>query len=200
MQNQGCDKCRSRKVKCDRTKPICQRCEKIGNQSCAYRDQFDSILRNQTSRTAERAREKWRSRSKKVAASSEEPLPADQSPSAQASQSSGESGSLDELVHRRFYHDWVIENAPPGAHFMEFLPGLYNKAPKDSVLATAMRALAYANYSMRCNSPGTLSLAIANCNTAMSDLNHVIDNPTEAFSDETLAAINLLGLYEVGSN
>ena len=201
--SKGCTKCRSRKVKCDRTKPVCEKCIKIGHQNCTYSDQFDIILRNQTSQTAERARDKWRSRSKKVLGSSEQALRQHQKVWMEHEQTKHpmEPGTLENLVHQRFFYDWVIPidrtSAFPSERFFDFLPELYKKAGSGSALSAAVKALAYANYSLRCKSPESVSLAISNCNMAMNLLNQAVEKPTEAFSDESLAAINVLGLYEV---
>ncbi|KAF2642472.1 hypothetical protein P280DRAFT_505883 [Massarina eburnea CBS 473.64] len=61
--SKGCDSCRSRKVKCDETKPICVRCTKSGHE-CRYRDHADLLFRNQTVQAAQKAEDSWRKRSK----------------------------------------------------------------------------------------------------------------------------------------
>lgn len=86
--SKGCESCRSRKVKvstlfgatvyrasqatraasanldkCDETKPVCNRCSKVGHE-CKYRDPADLLFRNQTAFAAHKAEESWRKRSK----------------------------------------------------------------------------------------------------------------------------------------
>ncbi|KAH7125100.1 hypothetical protein B0J11DRAFT_549974 [Dendryphion nanum] len=61
--SKGCESCRARKVKCDETKPSCNRCSKSGHD-CKYRDQADLLFRNQTALAAQKAEDSWRKRSK----------------------------------------------------------------------------------------------------------------------------------------
>ncbi|KAF9693552.1 hypothetical protein EKO04_008529 [Ascochyta lentis] len=61
--SKGCEPCRARKVKCDETKPACNRCSKSSHE-CKYRDQADLFFRNQTAFAAQRAEDSWRKRSK----------------------------------------------------------------------------------------------------------------------------------------
>ncbi|KAF1834947.1 hypothetical protein BDW02DRAFT_313327 [Decorospora gaudefroyi] len=61
--SKGCEACRTRKVKCDETRPACSRCSKAKHE-CRYRDQADLYFRNQTASAAQRAEESWRKRSK----------------------------------------------------------------------------------------------------------------------------------------
>ncbi|KAF2690940.1 hypothetical protein K458DRAFT_288220 [Lentithecium fluviatile CBS 122367] len=61
--SKGCESCRTKKVKCDETKPVCSRCSKTGHE-CKYRDQADLLFRNQTAVAAQKAEDSWRKRSK----------------------------------------------------------------------------------------------------------------------------------------
>lgn len=197
--SKGCTKCRARKVKCDRTSPVCERCQKIGNTACIYRDQFEVRLRDQTSRVAEKAQEKWRSRAKR-AASVDEPL-IQIHDTAQILVSPPD--ALEDFVYQRFCHDWIIPRDPEqpqfGIQFMEFLPELYSKTPPGSALSAAMAAIAYSNYAQRCKRPEFLPRAIKSSSVAMALLKGAMENPKEAFLDDTLAVVNVLGIYEVRS-
>jgi hypothetical protein len=187
-------------IQCDQSKPTCERCIKGGySDECLYRDRFDIVLRDQTSQTAERAKVKWRSRSKQGIGGDDSGL--ETTVGSSSSRTSSFVDSVDDYVLQRFVYDWVIPRdltgVQPGSQFMEFLPDMFQKSSPGSPLKLAVSALAYANYSRRCRSPESMPLAMTYCNKALSALNLTVSIASEAFSDETLTAITVLGLYEV---
>ncbi|KAF2665004.1 hypothetical protein BT63DRAFT_443311 [Microthyrium microscopicum] len=190
QRSKGCAKCRSRKIKCDLVRPVCSRCTKIGNQDCVYQDQFEIILRDETSRAGERARTKWRSRAK-------QPNPTEPS-------LSPEMDIPEEKISERFLYDWVLVKTGPtatyGHFFLDYLPDMLERSPKNSILRTAIDALSYVNYAQRCNAPELLPYSFEKCTRALKMLKAMMEKPDEACSDETLTAITLLGLYEAMSS
>ncbi|KAM0245591.1 hypothetical protein ACHAQJ_010517 [Trichoderma viride] len=53
--SRGCQMCRTRRIKCDETKPTCKQCAKSRRQCPGYRDEFDLVFRNETQATEKRA-------------------------------------------------------------------------------------------------------------------------------------------------
>ncbi|KAK0764612.1 hypothetical protein N5P37_002078 [Trichoderma harzianum] len=53
--SRGCQMCRTRRIKCDETKPTCNQCAKSRRQCPGYRDEFDLVFRNETQATEKRA-------------------------------------------------------------------------------------------------------------------------------------------------
>ncbi|KAK0669752.1 hypothetical protein QBC41DRAFT_101797 [Cercophora samala] len=53
--SKGCQMCRTRRIKCDETKPTCNQCSKARRQCPGYRDEFDLLLRNENQAAARRA-------------------------------------------------------------------------------------------------------------------------------------------------
>ncbi|KAH6606258.1 hypothetical protein Trco_005411 [Trichoderma cornu-damae] len=53
--SRGCQMCRTRRIKCDETKPTCKQCAKSRRQCPGYRDEFDLVFRNETLATEKRA-------------------------------------------------------------------------------------------------------------------------------------------------
>ncbi|KAK4664452.1 uncharacterized protein QC763_505650 [Podospora pseudopauciseta] len=53
--SKGCQMCRTRRIKCDETKPTCNQCAKARRQCPGYRDEFDLLLRNENQAAARRA-------------------------------------------------------------------------------------------------------------------------------------------------
>ncbi|RDW73766.1 hypothetical protein BP5796_07208 [Coleophoma crateriformis] len=54
--SRGCQMCRTRRIKCDETKPTCLQCQKSRRQCPGYKDDFDLVFRNETQATERRAR------------------------------------------------------------------------------------------------------------------------------------------------
>jgi hypothetical protein len=181
-----------------------------------YRDEFDVFLRNETSQTAEKAQKKWRSRAKKAEHDDE-----GSSPSAASQTSSGrESGSpsdnihllipqamslgpsLADLAHQRFLFDFVVPADPSKTMdgFQTFIPGFFNVAAPASCFAAAISAVSLANYGGRCKSVEAKELAVEKYGKALALLGQSLTKSTEGCSPETLAAICLLGSYEVCSD
>ncbi|KAK4194395.1 hypothetical protein QBC40DRAFT_319878 [Triangularia verruculosa] len=53
--SKGCQMCRTRRIKCDETKPTCNQCAKARRQCPGYRDEFDLLLRNENQAAARRS-------------------------------------------------------------------------------------------------------------------------------------------------
>lgn len=54
--SRACKLCRTRRIKCDETKPHCLKCQKTNRQCPGYRDAFDINLRDETQRTIRKAK------------------------------------------------------------------------------------------------------------------------------------------------
>ncbi|KAF3763764.1 hypothetical protein M406DRAFT_85177 [Cryphonectria parasitica EP155] len=56
--SRGCQMCRTRRIKCDETKPTCNQCTKARRTCPGYKDEFDLVFRNETKATERRALKK----------------------------------------------------------------------------------------------------------------------------------------------
>ncbi|KAL2170403.1 hypothetical protein VTG60DRAFT_4889 [Thermothelomyces hinnuleus] len=53
--SKGCQMCRTRRIKCDETKPTCNQCAKARRECPGYKDEFDLVLRNENLAAKRRA-------------------------------------------------------------------------------------------------------------------------------------------------
>ncbi|PVI00093.1 hypothetical protein DM02DRAFT_642649 [Periconia macrospinosa] len=60
--SKGCDMCKSRRIKCDETKPICNNCIKSGRRCPGYREEFDIMFRDENKAMAKKVRNSSRRR------------------------------------------------------------------------------------------------------------------------------------------
>ena len=222
----GCQRCRQRKLKCDETKPICQKCTRAGYE-CVYRDSFDAHLRDQTEETVERAKQKWRARAQRSSQSppSQETSRAQSSsrrdpPSRSISHAREDrispryslaaalgdpNGSLEisyqDLAINRFFYDFVIHTPDStstklGGH-MSFLPDLYQQSAQDSALVSATLAAAYANFNGRMKTSKAPSGGRKQYGLALKLTRDALESPSDKHEDGTLLAVYLLCLYEI---
>ncbi|KAK4236934.1 hypothetical protein C8A03DRAFT_35133 [Achaetomium macrosporum] len=89
--SKGCQMCRTRRIKCDETKPTCNQCAKARRQCPGYKDEFDLVLRNENLAAKRRALKITTSRRSNAKRKKSKSSP---SLSASSSSSSSSSGSL----------------------------------------------------------------------------------------------------------
>ncbi|KAK4124186.1 hypothetical protein N657DRAFT_644387 [Parathielavia appendiculata] len=88
--SKGCQMCRTRRIKCDETKPTCNQCAKARRQCPGYKDEFDLVLRNENFAAKRRALKLTAPRRKKADLAE----PSSASTSSSSSSSSASSTSL----------------------------------------------------------------------------------------------------------
>ncbi|KAK3997350.1 hypothetical protein QBC44DRAFT_93408 [Cladorrhinum sp. PSN332] len=86
--SQGCQSCRTRRIKCDKVRPQCAQCVRVGKQCPGYRDQLSLMFRDESSKVIKRAHAQWG-----VPAESEPGEPSGSSPTSSTSSSSSSSSS-----------------------------------------------------------------------------------------------------------
>ncbi|RMJ09499.1 hypothetical protein BHE90_011728 [Fusarium euwallaceae] len=57
--SQGCQNCRTRRIKCDKVKPECSQCIRVGKRCPGYRDQLSLMFRDESSKVMQKAHAQW---------------------------------------------------------------------------------------------------------------------------------------------
>ncbi|OBS21127.1 hypothetical protein FPOA_07466 [Fusarium poae] len=57
--SQGCQNCRVRRIKCDKIKPECSQCIRVGKRCPGYRDQLSLMFRDESSKVIQKAHAQW---------------------------------------------------------------------------------------------------------------------------------------------
>ncbi|KAI0555039.1 hypothetical protein F4679DRAFT_570364 [Xylaria curta] len=57
--SQGCQSCRTRRIKCDKKHPECSQCIRVGKRCPGYRDQLSLLFRDESSKVIQRAHAQW---------------------------------------------------------------------------------------------------------------------------------------------
>ncbi|KAI1463546.1 uncharacterized protein F4812DRAFT_243289 [Daldinia caldariorum] len=218
--SRGCQMCRTRRIKCDETKPTCNQCAKSRRQCPGYKDEFDLILRNETQATERRARK----------ASKKAPVPrTDKSPSA----GSGEGTMMMSLLftNNNSSNNNTAKQPIPAAHhhavirplnvsvehqaschfishfiltprdgsgraLMDYMLPLLKDSPQ-AHLQHAFNACAMAFFNNRGGVCSRFSdQALHEYTRALNGTNTALRNPETQLADTTLAAVLLLGLFE----
>ncbi|KAG6041834.1 hypothetical protein E4U41_001305 [Claviceps citrina] len=211
--SRGCQMCRTRRIKCDETKPTCNQCAKSRRICPGYKDEFDLVFRNETQATERRAR-----KASKKALSLKQGRETDRgaSPSSTGSSDSGENHSpitptsqlssvhnspqipLDDQAACHFIANYVLVPRHGSLiGFMEFVVPLLNAERVPLHYRCAFEACALASLN---NGVGNRNhfekQALGKYTKALSTTFAALQDPEVAKEDATLAAVLLLGLFE----
>lgn len=203
--------CRTRRIKCDETKPTCNQCAKSRRQCPGYKDEFDLVFRNETQATERRARKA----NKKALA---QKLKQEEKNGSKAS--GGDKSTVDikpskEMVELLLANPAIPVEEQAKCHFMSnfvliprqgstrgfldfVVPLLRQEEGGDLHLRHAFAACALAHLNNRVNA-GEQRIgekALLAYTKALNSTNTALRDPEAQKADGTLAAILLLGLFE----
>ncbi|KAI1428954.1 hypothetical protein F5Y12DRAFT_782219 [Xylaria sp. FL1777] len=205
--SRGCQMCRTRRIKCDETKPTCNQCSKSRRQCPGYMDDFDLMFRNETKATERRAQ---RANKKALAQKAEKQDPyLNDIPSAHhlVPTSAKVSGSLvvaspgfsiEEQAGCHFISHFVLmpKDGRTVGH-MDFLLPLLKQEGPDSHIQHAFNACALTFLNNRRRLGGRIwDRALTEYSMALARTNAALQDRESQKSDASLAAVLLLGMFE----
>jgi Fungal Zn(2)-Cys(6) binuclear cluster domain len=208
--SRGCATCRKRRIKCDEGRPACNNCLKRKQECPGYRDDFDIMLKDQTTSVPQKAKRKQAAKDKKRAQerrqeSAEEEFGPNSSPDLNTSQALTVSAMpVDHEMASLyfFFTNYVATTRDPTVSrgYFEYLLPAYSRVMPSSPLSLATSAVAVNLSQMWMQrGPDTL-LARSIFQKALTSLKDDISDPVKAMTDETLLTVLLLEFYEaVGS-
>lgn len=206
-------------VKCDETKPTCNQCAKARRTCPGYKDEFDLVFRNETKATERRAQKAGgrkgsvdsRSESSSVASSPSSMSSLDllspmarefiRSPSADGSSISPQlTIPTEQLANCHFFSNFILVPRQGSTRgFMDYLLPLMRSESSNGHLQHAFNACSLAHLGNRVKSDAEdiPNKALAEYTKALSATHTALQDPELSKTDATLAAVLLLGLYEV---
>ncbi|KFX91973.1 hypothetical protein V490_05618 [Pseudogymnoascus sp. VKM F-3557] len=207
--SRGCQMCRTRRIKCDETKPTCTQCRKSRRECPGYKDDFDLVFRNETQATEKRAK-KPSSKAKKAgaqaAASSNRPWSSSAPPTASdalivSSRSEQVPSTLSipvEQVASHYFFTNFVATSDNGASIglTDYIIPLAQASPSNKHLSLAFSAASLAAFGNRPSGKALLTKAQEQYSKAIRHVNDALRDPVATKTDETLAAVMLLGMYE----
>ncbi|KAI8965534.1 hypothetical protein F5Y11DRAFT_294155 [Daldinia sp. FL1419] len=205
--SKGCQMCRTRRIKCDETKPTCNQCAKSRRQCPGYKDEFDLIFRNETQATERRAR-----RASKKASELKTRKPDSTSGNVKASPVVfADNGKqlvkpavvrpidvpIEYQANCSFISNFIlIPGEGNGRAFMDFVIPLLKQDPQGH-LQNAFNACSLAFLNNRGGVCDRFSdRALHEYTKALNGTNAALRDPETQLADNTLAAVLLLGLFE----
>ncbi|KAI0023492.1 hypothetical protein F4780DRAFT_776904 [Xylariomycetidae sp. FL0641] len=209
--SRGCQMCRTRRIKCDETKPTCNQCAKSRRQCPGYKDEFDLVFRNETKATERRAQKANRKALAQKGGRPEIPSTEPTEPSVSMVLPDNAKSPLEQSIlpalnvpveqraSCQFVSNFVL--LPRGSSttrgFLDFLiPLLKQETPHDP-LKYAFGAVSMAFMNNRSGTPSDLTdKAISDYTQALKSVNRAIQDPEAQKADSTLAAVLLLGMFE----
>ncbi|KAL8341318.1 hypothetical protein RB598_003319 [Gaeumannomyces tritici] len=208
--SRGCQMCRTRRIKCDETKPTCNQCAKSRRQCPGYKDEFDLVFRNETKATERRAQKANR----KALAQKQGPRP-DAEADGRGSQALAHSrdpfsNQISVIVPNlaippeqhatcHFFANFVLVPHQDGSRgFMDYLVPMMKNESSDSHLTHAFNACALASLGNKVTANGINfgERALGAYTKALAQTNVALRDPEASKTDSILAAVLLLGLFE----
>jgi len=198
---------------CDETKPTCKQCAKSRRQCPGYKDEFDLIFRNETKATERRAR---KANTKAVAQRLGQRGPDSPTslkgllslPASQGSSGASPGGAImpplnmppEQLASCHFLSNFVlIPRHDTVRGYMDYVIPLLRSESHSSTFAHAFNACAFASLGNRVTSNGVDfgDKALSEYTKALAATHVALKDPELSTADGTLAAVLLLGFFEV---
>ncbi|KAF4632022.1 hypothetical protein G7Y89_g6105 [Cudoniella acicularis] len=200
---------------CDETKPTCNQCAKSRRQCPGYKDDFDLVFRNETQATERRARRALTGKraNPQITLANQRTVMTnggDGSMSLITPTSDTDTGMMlatpaltipvEQQAPCFFMSNYVIAPSEGQSRgYFEFLHPLMKNDGPDTQLKLAFSAVSMASLANRPSSRGRKELshlAVAQYSKALKATNLALQDPALQKSDQTLAAILMLGFYE----
>ncbi|KAI9901394.1 hypothetical protein N3K66_003211 [Trichothecium roseum] len=200
--SRGCQMCRTRRIKCDETKPTCNQCAKSRRQCPGYKDEFDLVFRNETQATERRAKKaNMKAMALKMGKEGIELINSpNETPSSAKTNSPVSPIQLppEQQASCHFISNFVLlprQGTTRG--FMEYLIPMLKQHKQTTHFKLAFDACALASLGNRVGTGCDFeNQALTKYTKALSATYGALQDPEMAKQDSTLAAILLLGLFE----
>ncbi|KAF5593486.1 negative acting factor [Fusarium pseudocircinatum] len=221
-RSRGCLRCRQRRVKCDRSRPSCQRCIARNELCVGYRDEGDLMFQHETAKvvlksqtctpsnssrsSSSKSPRDNRTRSKPVERASESSFSSTASINLPAAfpwlkdQAKTEPVSKDEQIASIFMDKYVLlpcnESSSPG--FLEHLPCLFKEVNVEGryALRFAVQACAFADLSREQSAEELVKRSLECYGFALSALGQSLAEKNKTPDDYDLMTVVMLDIFE----
>ncbi|KAI1486068.1 hypothetical protein F5X96DRAFT_273799 [Biscogniauxia mediterranea] len=195
--SRGCQMCRTRRIKCDETKPTCNQCAKSRRQCPGYKDEFDLVFRNETKATERRAQKASR-KAMAQKMGGKQPMALDTKAPAKQVLVPSPGVSIETQANCYFISNFILVPRGRRTHgFLDFVLPLLKQEGAQAHLRHAFDACSMAFLNNRGGSGGRLTeKALSAYTLALTGTNNALRDLEEQRKDSTLAAVLLLGLFE----
>ncbi|KAI5919736.1 hypothetical protein F4810DRAFT_473423 [Camillea tinctor] len=195
--SRGCQMCRTRRIKCDETKPTCNQCAKSRRQCPGYKDEFDLVFRNETKATERRAQKASRKAMAKMGGK-QQPITLDARSPTKPVIVTSPGVPIETQANCYFISNFIL--IPRGRRtqgYLDFVLPLLEQDGAQAHLRHAFNACSMAFLNNRGGSGGRLTeKALYAYTLALTGTNNALRDLEEQKKDSTLAAVLLLGLFE----
>jgi hypothetical protein len=187
-------------------------CRKSRRECLGYKDDFDLVFRNETQATEKRAKKpssKARKAGSQAAAASNRPWSSSAAPPASDALivssrpeqvPSTLSIPVEQVASYYFFTNFVATSDNSASiGLTDYIIPLANASPSNKHLSLAFSAASLAAFGNQPSRKALLTKAQEQYSKAIRHVNDVLRDPVATKTDETLAAVMLLGMYEVSS-
>ncbi|PVH77619.1 hypothetical protein DL98DRAFT_495253 [Cadophora sp. DSE1049] len=216
--SKACAECRLRRTKCDARRPSCSQCIRAGRTCNGYRDPADMMFRDESEGLSSRRQRVKASKSQKQRATCATPLTTDSSldlmmeisdeaplslsiPNFQMLPviSLGLGTSPEEQATCFFFQNYVLQKDIYARGNFQYLSDIYGCEEVGEGLADSISSLGLVGLAHFWGASSILAHATAKYNTALMTISTQLRTIEGAKSDQTMASIMLLGLYETNT-
>ncbi|KAL6689829.1 hypothetical protein J3F84DRAFT_398808 [Trichoderma pleuroticola] len=185
----ACALCRKRKIKCDLQRPRCSQCRQAKETCTGYRDLIDVIFHDETNSTKSKALTR-------ICRNQVKAHPDNSIANNDVFSLRFIPYNIDEQAKSYFVHSYVLVQEGT-AGYLSGVARLLVRPSLSSALEAAMVAVGSAGMACKESSPLLELKARHSYGTAINYINEAIHNTTKIQEAGTLAAILVLGLYEM---
>ncbi|KAL2202621.1 hypothetical protein CC79DRAFT_1372786 [Sarocladium strictum] len=194
----ACERCRFRRLRCNLARPSCAACIRADIECGGYRDQPSLAIRDESEQTRQRYRQR---KSPKKETRHPKPVPASAASSPKDDQLVA-SYSFPRTINihvKVLARDYLLSSyVDPRSRYMSYLAPLLGKCRSEG-LDAAVTAVALASFSNIHASPNTMVKAHAEYASALRQTNKALNDAGQCATDQVLAAVIMLGMFEVVS-
>ncbi|VUC23644.1 unnamed protein product [Clonostachys rosea] len=202
--SRGCQMCRTRRIKCDETKPTCNQCAKSRRQCPGYKDEFDLVFRNETQATERRARKaNKKAMSLKMVQETgqgqliNKPTTPPKTSNLTPIDTLPQMPIIDQASCHFISNFVLVPRQGTTRGFMEYLVPMLKTESHTQHFRLAFDACALASLGNRVGDGVNIrNMALARYTKALASTYQALRDPELSRQDSTLASILLLGLFE----
>ncbi|KAF3391370.1 hypothetical protein F1880_007677 [Penicillium rolfsii] len=191
----ACERCRGRRLKCDQGNPSCTQCIRAKVECPGYRDPLDSCFRDQSQEVIRKSQSQRQTHNKRIVTThSERVTPLTHSSPDVPSPTAAPHYPAQELAKGYLFCNYM--SGGPRADHMSYLVPLIEDS-QNLAVNSALNAVGLAALSNIRMSPQMMLKARREYTAALSHTNQALQDPIKSKQDDILAAVVLLGMFEV---
>lgn len=183
-------------IQCDQQVPHCGQCIRTREKCSGYRDEWELVFHDQTSKTIKRSKAKRASKSPTNATKSTTTTTTAAVNRVPSPPSNTLKPSVDDLGINYFFHQFVCGGRSNTRGCLNYIPSVYHADGAQSTLVTSMAAVGLVALANSTQRPELANHARIKYMQAIHLVSNALASPVEYVKDSTLMSVISLGVFE----